>query len=162
MDFGSSGNILLFSHWVISDSLWPYVPQHARLLCPSPSPGICLNSCPLRRWCHPAILSSTVPFSFFNELTFHLRVFSNELTHCIRGPKYWSFSISPSEYSGLISLKIYLLDLLAVQGTLKSFLQHHSSKASILWHLAFFIVQLLHPYVTTGKTVALTIRTFVG
>ena len=161
MDFGSSGNILLFSHWVISDSLRPYVLQHARLPCPSPSPGICLNSCPLRRWCHPAISSSIVPFSF-NELTFHLRVFSNELTHCIRWPKYWSFSISPSEYSGLISFKIDLMDLLAVQGTLKSLLQHPSSKVSILWHSAFFIVQLLHPYVTSGKTVALTIRTFVG
>ena len=94
-----------------------------------------------------------------------IRVFSNELVLCIRWPKYWSssFSISPSnEYSGLISLRIHWLDLFAVQGTLKSLLQHHSSKASILWCSAFFIVQLSHPYMTTGKTVALTRQTFVG
>ena len=81
----------------------------------------------------------------------------------IRWPKYWSFSITPSsEYSGLVSFRIDWFDLLAVQGTLKSLLQHHISKASILWHSAFFIVQLSHPYVTTGKTIALTIETFVG
>ena len=94
-----------------------------------------------------------------------IRVFSNESVLCIRWPKYWSFSfsISPSsEYSGLISLTIDWLDLLAVQGTLKSLFQHHSSKASILWRSAFFIVQLSHPYMTTGKTIALTRRTFVG
>ena len=94
-----------------------------------------------------------------------IRVFSNELVLCIRWPKYWSFSfsISPSkEYSGLIAFKIDWLDLLAVQGTLKSLLQHHSSKASILQHSAFFIVQLSHPYMTTGKTIALTRQTFVG
>ena len=95
------------------------------------------------------------------------RAFSNELALPIRWPKYWtkywSFSISPSnEYSGLISFRIDQLDLLAVQGTLKSLLQHHNSKASVLWHSAFFIVQLSHPYMTTGKTIALTIRTFVG
>ena len=93
-----------------------------------------------------------------------IRVFSNELALHIRWPKYWSFSfsISPSnEYSGVISFRMKWLDLLAVQGTLKS-LQHHSSKASILWHSAFFIVQLSHPYMTTGKTIALTNRTFVG
>ena len=92
------------------------------------------------------------------------RVFSNESILCIRWPKYWSFSfsISPSnEYSGLISFRMDWLGLLAVQGTLKSLLQHSSSKASILWHSAFFIVQLLYPYMTTGKTVALTRRTFV-
>ena len=84
---------------------------------------------------------------------------------CVRWPKYWSFSfnISPSsEYSGLVSFRMYCLDLLAVQGTLRSLLQHHSSKASILWHSAFFIVQLSHPYVTTGKIIALIRRTFVG
>ena len=93
-----------------------------------------------------------------------IRVFSNEPTLCIRWPKYWSFSfsISPSnEYSGLISFRIYWLDLLAVQGTCKSLLQHHHSKASILWHSAFFIVQLSHPYMTTGKTIALTRQIFV-
>ena len=94
-----------------------------------------------------------------------IRVFSSESTLHIRWPKYWSFSfnISPStEYSGLICLRMDWLDLLAVQGTLKSLLQHHNSKASILWHSAFFIVQLSHPYMTTGKTIALTRWTFVG
>ena len=94
-----------------------------------------------------------------------IRVFSNESALCIRWPKYWSFSfnISPSsEYSGLISFRMDWLDLLAVQGTLKSLLQHHSSKASILRHSAFFIVQFSHPYMTTGKTIALTRRTFVS
>ena len=94
-----------------------------------------------------------------------IRVFSNESALCIRWPKYgsFSFSISPSnEYSGLISFRMDWLDLLAVQGTLKSLLQHHSSKASTLLHSAFFIVQLSHPYTTTGKTIALTRWTFVG
>ena len=93
------------------------------------------------------------------------RVFSNESDLLIRWPKYWSFSFSISlsnEYSGLISFRMDWLDLLAVQGTPKSLLQHHSSRASILRHSAFFIVQLSHPYVTTGKTRALTRRTFVG
>ena len=94
-----------------------------------------------------------------------IRVFSNESALHIRWPKYWSFSfnIRPSnERSGLISFRTDWLDLLAVQGTLKSLLQHHSSKASILWHSAFFIVQLSHPYMTAGKTIALTRQTFVG
>ena len=94
-----------------------------------------------------------------------IRVFSNESALCIRCPKYWSFSfnINPSnEHPGLISFRMDWLDLLAVQGTLKSLLQHHSSKASILRHSAFFIVQLSHPYMTTGKTIALTRWTFVG
>ena len=94
-----------------------------------------------------------------------IRVFSNESALCIRWPKYWSFSfgISPSnEYSGLISFRIDWLDFLAVQGILKSLLQHHSSKASILWCSSFFIVHLSHPYMTTGKTIALTRWTFVG
>ena len=94
-----------------------------------------------------------------------IRVFSSESVLCIRWPKYWSFSfsISPSnEYSGLISFRIDWFDLLAVQGTLKSLLQHHSSKESVLWHLAFFIVQLSYPYMTTGKTIVLTRWTFVN
>ena len=106
--------------------------------------------------CHPLPL---LPSIFLG-----IRVFSKESVLCIRWPKYWSFSfsISPSnEYSKLISFRMDWLDLLAVQGTLKSLLQHHSSKASILWHSAFFIVQLSHPYITTGKTKALTRRTFV-
>ena len=109
---------------------------------------------------HPLLTLLLLPSVFPS-----IRVFSNESALRIRWPKYWSFSfsISPSnEYSGLISFRMYWLDLLAVQGTLKSLLQHHSSKASILRHLAFFIVQLSHPYMTTGKTIALTRQTFVG
>ena len=107
--------------------------------------------------CRPLLLLPPIPPS--------IRVFSSESTLCMRWPKYWSFSfgISPSnEYPGLISLRMDWLDLLAVQGTLKSLLQHHSSKASILWRSAFFTVQLSHPYMTTGKTIALTRQTFVG
>jgi len=102
---------------------------------------------------------------FLPSVFLSIRVFSNESLLHIRRPKYWgfSFSISPScEYSGLISFRMDWLDLLAVQGTLKSLLQHHSSKASILWCSAFFIVQLSHPYMITGKTIALTRQTFVG
>ena len=107
--------------------------------------------------CHPLLLMPSIFPS--------IRVFSSESVLHIRWPKYWSFSfsISPStEYSGLISFRIDWFDLLAVQGTLKSLLQHHSSKASILWRSAFFIVQLSHPHMTTGKTTALTRWTFVG
>ena len=107
--------------------------------------------------CHPFLLL----LSIFPSI----RVFSNESVLHIRWPKYWSFSfnISPSnEYSGLISFRMDWLDLLEVQGTLKSLLQHHSSKELILWRSAFFIVQLSHPHMTTGKTIALTRRTFVG
>ena len=105
------------------------------------------------------------PFFLLPSIFPSIEVFSNESVRCIRWPKYWSFSlsISPSnEYSGLISFRTDWFDLLAVQGTLKSLLQHHSSKAEILWYSALFIVQLSHPYMTTGKTIALTRRTFVG
>ena len=124
--------------WV-SDAIQPFYPLS------SPSPP----SIPL------------LPPSIF----LNIRVFSNESVLCIRGPKYWSFSfnISPSnEYSGLISFRMYWLDLLTVQGTLKGLLQHHSSKTSIIWCSGFFIVQLPHSYMTTGKTIALTRQTFVG
>ena len=107
--------------------------------------------------CHPLLL---LPLIFLS-----IKVFSNEWVLRIRWPKYWSFSfsISPSnEHFGLISFRMDWLDLLAVQGTLKSLLQHHSSKASILRRSAFFVVQLSHPYMTTGKTIALTRQTFVG
>ena len=107
--------------------------------------------------CHPLLLLPSIPPS--------IRVFSNESTLRMRWPKYWtfSFSIIPSkEHPGLISFRMDWLDLLAVHGTLKSLLQHHSSKASILRHSAFFTVQLSHPYMTTGKTIALTRWTFVG
>ena len=149
-----------FSHSVTSDSLRPHELQHSRLPCPSPAPGVHSDSCPSSQWCHPAISSLGVPFSSSN-----IRVFSNESTLRKRWPKYWSFSfnIIPSkEISGLISFRMDWLDLLAVQGTLKSLLQHHSSKASILRRSAFFTVQLSHPYMTTGKTIALTRGTFVG
>ena len=105
------------------------------------------------------------PLLLLLSIFLSIKVFSNESIHHIRWPKYWSFSfsISPSnEYSGLISFRMDWLDLLAVQGTLKSLFQHHSSKTSVLWHSAFFIVQLKHPYMTTGKTIALTGWTFVG
>ena len=105
------------------------------------------------------------PLRFLPSIFPSIRVFYNESVHCIRWPKDWSFSFSIShskEYSGLISFRMDWLDLLAVQGTLKSLLQHHSLKASILQCSAFFIVQLSHPYMTTGKTIALTRRTFVG
>ena len=105
------------------------------------------------------------PLFLLSSIFPSIRVFSSESALRIRWPKYWSFSlnITPSnEYSGLISFRMDWLELLAVQGTLKSLLQHRSLKASILWHSAFFIVQLSHPYMTTGKTIALTRRTFVG
>ena len=141
-----------FSCSVVSDSLRPHGLQHASLSCPSPMPGAYSNSCPLRQLCpfnhlilcHPLLL----PPSIFPSI----RVFSSELGLHIRWPKYWSFSfsISPStEYSGLISFRMDWLDLLAVQGSLKSPLQHHSSKASIVQHSAFFIVQHSYPYMTT-------------
>ena len=131
----------------MSDSLWPHELQHARLPCPPLTPRADSNPCALSRWCHPT------------------RVFSNESVLCIRWQKYWSFSfsISPSnQYSGLISLRMYWFDLFAVQRTLNSLLQHHIAKASILQCSAFFIVQLSHLYMTTGKTIALTRWTFVG
>ena len=105
------------------------------------------------------------PFLFLPSIFPSIRVFSNESALCIRWPKYWSFilNISPSnEHPGLISFRMDWLDLLAVQGTLKSLFQHHRSKASIFRHSAFFIIELSHPYMTTGKTIALTRRTFVG
>ena len=151
-----------FSHSVMSDSQRPHRPQHARLPCPSPTPRACSNSCPLSQSCHPTISSSMSSPPTFN-LSQH-QGFSTESVLHIRWPNYWSFSliISPSnEYSGLVSFRMDWWDLLAVQGTLKNLLQHHSSKASIFLCSAFFIVQLSHPYMTTGKTIDLTRRIFV-
>ena len=142
----------------MSNSLGPHGLQHARPLCPSPTPRVYTNSCPLSQWCHPTI-SSCHPLLFLPSIFLSIRVFSDELVLQIRWPKYWTFSfnISPSmEYSGLISFGMDWLDLLAAQGTLKSLLQHHTSKASILQHSAFFIVQLSHPCMTTRKVTALT------
>ena len=145
----------------MSNSLRPHELQHARPPCPSPTPRV--HSTHVHRVgdaiqpSHPLLLLPPIPPS--------IRVFSNESTLCIRWPKYWSFSFSiiPSnEHPGLISFRMDWLDLLAVQGTLKGLLQHHSSKASILWCSAFFTVQLSHPYMTTGKTMALTRRTLAG
>ena len=153
-----------FSCSVMSDSSWPHELQHARTPCPSPTLRVHSNLSPLSQWCHPAISSSVVPFSSCPE-SLPASVFSNESTLHMRWSKFWSFSfsISPSkEHSGLISFRMDWLDLLAVQGTLKSLLQHHSSKASNLQCSAFFTVQLSHPYITTGKTIALTRWTFVG
>ena len=152
----------------MSNSLRPHGLQHTRLHCPSLSPWICSSTCPLSQWCHPTISSSVILFSscqFFPK-TFP-RIFSKESALSIRWSKYWSFnfSISPSnEYSGLISFRIDWFDHLAVPWTrvLSRVLQHHSMKSSVLWCSAFFMVQLSHPYMTTGKTIPLTIWTFGG
>ena len=132
---------------------------------PSLFPRVCSNSCPLSQWCHPTVWSSSSPSAAFS-LSQHQDLFQwISSSHQIEYWRYWSFSfsISPSnEYSGLISFRIDWFDLLAVQRTLKSLLQHHNLKASVLRHSAFFMVQLSYPYMTTGKTIALTICTFVG
>ena len=154
-----------FSHSVLSDSLQPHESQHSRPPCPSPTPGVHSDSMSIDSvmpsshliLCHPLLLLPPIPPS--------IRVFSNESTLRMRWPEYWSFSFSSSpssEHPGLISFRMDWLDLLAVQGTLKSLLQHHSSRASILRRSAFFTVQLSHPYMTTGETIALTRQTFVG
>ena len=155
-------NSFQFSHSVVSDYLRPHELQHVRPPCPSPTPRIHPNPCPSSQWCHPAISSSVVPFSSFPQ---SLPASQSFPTLCMRWPKYWSFSFSviPSkEYPGLISFRMDWLDLLAFQGTFESLLQHHSPKASILQRSAFFTVQLSYPYMTTGKTIALTRQTFVG
>ena len=145
-----------FSCSVVCDSLRSHGLQHTRLPCSSPTPRGFTDSCPLSWWCHPTISSSVIPFSSHLQ-TFPESVFSNESALRIRWPNYWSFSFSISpfnEYLGLISFRMDWLDLLAVQGTLKSLLQHHSSKASVLQLSACFIVQLSHSYMTTRKTIA--------
>ena len=139
--------------------------QHPSLPCPSLSPGVCSNSHPLSQWCHPTISSSVIPFSSCLQSFPASGSFPMESALHIRWPKYWSFtfSISPSsEHSGLISFKVDWFNLLTVQGTLKNLLQHHSLIASALQHSAFFLIQLSLPHMTTGKTIALTIQTFVG
>ena len=138
----------------------PHELQHARPPCPAPTARVHSDSVmPSSHLilCRPLILLPPIPPS--------IRVFPNESTLLMRWPKYWSFSFSiilSKEHPGLISFRMDWLDLLAVQGTLKSLLQHHSSKASILRLSAFFTLQLSHPYMTTGKTIALTRRTLVG
>ena len=148
----------------MSDSLQPHELQHTRSPSLLPTPRVYPKPCPLSRWCHPTI-SSCRPLLLLPWIFPRIRVFSNESALCIRWPKYWTFSfnISPSnEHPGLISFRMDSLDLLVVQGTLKNLLQYHSSKVSILWHSAFFIVQFSHPYMTTRKTIALILWTFVG
>ena len=154
-----------FSHSVVSDSLQPHESQHARPPCPAPTHGVHSDSRLSSQWCHPAISFSVVPFSSCPQSLPTSKSLPMSQLFTWRWPKYWSFSFSiiPSkEIPGLISFRMDRLDLLAVQGTLNSLLQHHSSKASILWRSAFFTVQLSHPYMTTGKTIALTRWTFVG
>ena len=160
-----------FSRSVVSDSLQPHELQHARPPITNSQSLPKLVSIELVMPSNHLILCR--PLLLLPSVFPSIRVFSNESDLCIRWPKNWplysrqywsfSFSISPSnEYSGLISFRMDWLDLLAVQGTLKSLLQHHSSKASILWCSAFFIVQLSHPYMTTGKTIVLTKWIFLG
>ena len=137
-----------FNRSVVSNSLWPHGLQHARPPCSSPTHRVYSKSCPLSRWCHPTI-SSCLPLLILPPIFPSIRVFSNESVLWIRWPKYWSFSfsISPSnEHPGLISFRMDWLDLLAVQGTLKSLLQYHSSKPLILQCSSFFIVQLSYPW----------------
>ena len=139
-----------FSHSIMSDSLGPHELQHARPPCLSPTPGLHPNPRPLSRWCHPTIYPLLAPSPPTLNLSQHQGLFK-WVSSLHQAAKYWSFSfnISPSnEHPGLTSFRMDWLDLLAVQGTLKSLVQHHSSKASILWHLAFFIVQFSHPYMS--------------
>ena len=155
---------MFFIHWVVSSSLLRHGLKHARLPCPSPTLGACSNSCPSSQWCHPTISSSVIPFSSCLQSfpasgsLLMSRLFTSG------GQSFGAyFSISPSnEYLGLIFFRVDWFNLPTVQGTLKSLLQHHSSKASILRCSVFFMVQLSHPYMTTGKTIALTIQIFVG
>ena len=158
----------LFSSVQLISRVWLFArePQHARPPCPSPTPGVYSNSSPLS----PSVMPSShlifcCPLLLLPSIFPSISVFSNGSVLHIRWPKYWSFSfsISPSnEHPGLISFRMDWLGLLAVQGSLKSLLQHHSSKASLFWHSVFFIVHLSYPYMTTGKTIALARWTFVG
>ena len=153
-----------FSHSAISNCLWPHGLQHARLPWPSPTLRACSNSHPSSQWCHPTISSSIILFSSWLQFSQHQGLFQ-WVSSLHQVAKVWSFSFSISpfnEYSGLISFRMDWLDLFAVQGTLKSLLYHHSSKPVILQRSAFFMVQLSHPYMTTGKTIALTRQTCVS
>ena len=144
----------------MSHSLRPHELQHSKSPCPSLTSGVYSNSCPLSQWCHPTILSSLIPFSrllsFPASESFQMSQFFTSGGQSIGV----SASVLPVNIQG--SFRIDWFDFLAVQGTLKSLLQHHSSKALFLRHSAFFIVQLSHPYMNTGKTIALTRYTFVG
>ena len=150
--------MLLFSRSVMSDFLYPRGLQHTRLPCPSLSCIVCSNWCPLSQWCHPTISSSVTTFSSCPQSFPAPGSFPVSRLR-IRWPKYWSFSISPSNEYSRISFRMDWLDLLAVQGTLKSLLQNHSLKTSNLQYRAFFMVHLSHSYM---KNTSLTIRTFVS
>ena len=145
-----------FSCSVMSDFLRPHESQDARPPCPSPTPGVYSNSCPSSWWCHPAISSSGVPFSSCPQSLPATGSFPMSQLFAWDGQSFGFNISSANEHPGLISFRMDWLDLLAVQGALKSLLQHHSSKASIFQCSAFFTVQLSHPYMTTGKTIALT------
>ena len=154
--------MLLFSHSVVSNSATPWTaPRQASL-------SFTISRSLLKLMSFESVtlfnhLGLCCPFLLLPSIFPSVRVFFNELALCIRRPEYWSFSISPSnEYSVLIFFRVDWLDLLAVHGTLKNLLQHHNLKVSILWHSAFFMVQFSYPYMITGKTIALTIRIFVG
>ena len=147
----------------MSDSLWPHGLQHARPPCPSPTPRACSDSCPSSQWCYPTISSCVILFSSCPQSFPASGSFQMSQIFTLRGQSI-GFQLqhqSCNEHPGLISFRMDWLDLLADQGTLKSLLQHHSSKASILWRSASFIVQLSHPYMTTGKTIALTRQTLL-
>ena len=148
----------------MSNSLQPRGLQHTRLPCLSPTQGSCSNSCPSSQSCHPTILSSVVTCSSHLQPFPGSGSFQMSRFFTLGGQSIGvSASATPSsEYAGLISFRVDWLDLLAVQGTLKSLLRHHSSKASILWCSAFFMVQLSHPYMTTGKSIAFTRLIFAG
>ena len=155
--------LLIFSRSVMSNSLWAHGLKHTRLPCPSLFPRVCSKAMSIELVKPSNHLIFSHPLLFLLSVFPSSRVFFNESALHIRRPKDWSFSFSPSnEYSGLIYFRIDWFDLFAVQGTLKNLLQHHSSEASILWCSAFFMVQLSHPYMSTGKTIALTIQTFVS
>ena len=153
---------LLFSLTVVSNSLQPHGLQHARLSCPSLSSGVCSDSCPLSWWCHPAISSSVTPFSSCPQYFPASEAFPMSWLFPSGGQSIGALASASREYSGLISFRTDWFDLLAVWGTLKSLLQHHSSKASVLWCSAFFMVQLSHLYMATGKTIVFTNWTFFG
>ena len=152
--------LLLFSREVVSYFLWPHGLQHARLPCPSLSPGVCSNSCPLSQWCCLTISSSVTLFSFLPSIFPNIRFFSNELTLHIR---WWNIRASVS--SSVLPMNIqswFPLGLIGLISLLSKSLLQHNLKKSILWPSAFFMVQLSHPYMTTRKTIGLTIWSFVG
>ena len=154
-----------FSRSVVSDPLRPHEPQHARPTCPSLTPAAYPNSCPLSQWCHLTISSSVVPFSSCLQSFSTSRAFQMSQLFASVGRNTGVSaltSVLPMNNQDWFPIRTDWLDLFAVQGSLKSLLQHHSSKASILLCSALFIVQLSHPYMTTGKTIALTRQTFVG